>query len=594
MLPNPQSREVTLEDYFKVIKKRHKIIAAFLIIIPLAVAILVFAVKPVYRATVSVLIEKSPPKVTQFEEVYQTPYGDTLQYYQTQYKILSSRALTERVFEELRLIKDKDFKDARDPIRKLYDSISIEPVRNSQIVMVHVDDTDPLRASSIANAFAKEYIKQDIETRNLATKQAAGWLESQLVDIKKRMEESEKELSKYIQQNRIVTVPDVERKTETLLESLKQDKSNVETALAEALKRYKEKHPKIIALRAQAENINAKIEKETENLLNLQLKMAQYNMLKKETESSQQLYTSILSRAKETDVSEKIEASRIRVIDPAKVPDIPFRPKKLRDILLSIFVALMAGVGAAFFLEYLDSTIRTAEDVRVYVNLPFLGYISTIGKDIKTEIDKDLLCYKDPKCAISEAYRVIRTSILFASPEDKPLKNILVTSSLPKEGKTFTATNIATIFSQLNEKVILIDLDMRRGRLANVFNVEQKAGISDFLAGKAELKDIIKKSFVGNLSIISSGTIPPNPSELLHSGKVALLFEELKARFDRIIIDAPPILSVADSSLLANIVDGVIMVIKGASSHLNAITQTKGKIIEAKGRIIRSEERRVG
>jgi capsular exopolysaccharide synthesis family protein len=586
MLPNPEIREVTIHDYLKIIQKRIWIIISFLIVIPTAVTIVVFTATPIYKATTSILIEKSLPKVTKFEEVTQTSYLDTTQYLQTQYKILASRALAERVFEELNLGKDPDFRGLKDPLETLQNKIKVEPVRNSQIVLLNVEDTDALRASAIANTLAKLYIQQDIQTRNRTAKEAVRWLELQLEDIKKKMQESEQALSDYIQQNKIVTVPDIEKKTETLLEGFKQTRAKLETEIAEASKRYKEKHPKMIALNSQLKDITNKIEEETNNLLDLNQKMVQYNLLKKEVESDQQLYTSILTRAKETNVSEKIEATSIRIIDTAKPPDMPFKPQKKRDILLSILWALLCGTGLVFFLEYLDSSIRIAEDVNIYLKLPFLGYIPSVGKEARTDAEKSLICYRIPNSTVTEAYRAVRTSILFASPEDRPLKSILVTSSLPGEGKSFFTANLAMIFSQVNERVILLDVDMRRPKLHKAFNLEQKSGLSNFLVGGINLEGIIKPSCAKNLFVITSGTIPPNPSELLTSEKIRLLFEELKTKFDRLIVDSPPVLSVADTSLLANIVDGVIMVVKGASTRYEAVLKAKEKILEAKGKII--------
>ncbi|MCX5694967.1 MAG: polysaccharide biosynthesis tyrosine autokinase [Candidatus Omnitrophica bacterium] len=586
MLPNPEIREVTIHDYLRIIQKRIAIILSFFVIIPTAATIFVFTTKPVYRSTASVLIEKAAPKVTKFEEVYQPGMIETQQYYQTQYKILASRVLVERVFEDLRLAKDLDFREIKDPIQKLQKQIKIEPVRNSQIVLVNVEDVDALRASSIANALTKAYIQQNIEMRNLATKEAVGFLESQLTDLKKKMEDSEKALNKYIQQNKIVTASDIEQKTQGLLENLKQEKSKSETDLAENLKRYKQKHPKIIALNAQLAEINRKLEQETRNLLDLNQRMVQYNILKREQDSNQQLYTSMLTRAKETGVSEKLETSNVRVIDSAKPPDEPFKPKKARDIGISVLLALFCGISFVFFLEYLDASIRTAEDVSLYLSLPFLGYIPSITREAKTDAERALICYQKPTSTITESYRAVRTSILFTTPEDKPLKAILTTSSVPQEGKSFFSSNLASVFAQMNEKVVLIDVDMRRPKINKNFNIEQRNGLSNYLTSNIPLEQIIKPVYVRNLSIITSGTLPPNPSELLSSGKIRLLLEELKSKFDRIILDSPPILSVADTSLLANLVDGVVLVVKGGSTRVEAVTKAKQKILESKGKII--------
>lgn len=588
MLPNPEIKEVALQDYVKIIQKRIKLIITFLLVIPSAVTILVFSIKPVYRASVTILIEKATLKVTKFEEVTSTQaaYRD-MQYYQTQYKILTSRTLIERVFEELKLSKDADFRSAKDPIEKLLEEINIEPIKNSQIVLAHVEDINSLRAASIANALAKAYIRQDIETRGRATKEAAGWLELQLTDLKKRMQQSEEALNKYIQENRIVTVPDIDKKAATLIDTLKKDKSDIEAAIAKVSKRYKPKHPKMITLNLQLEEVNKKIESETSKFLDLNQKMVQYNLLKKDVESNQQLYTSLLTRGKETDISEKLELTGIRVIDSAKPPEKPYRPKKAISIVMSIFISLFFGIALAFFLEHLDSSIRTAEDVSMYLNLPFLGYVPSVGKEANTDIEKSLLCYQKPSSKIAESYRAIRASLLFASPEDRPLKSILITSSLPQEGKSFFASNLSIILCHANERVILIDMDMRRPKIHKSFNFEHTIGLSNFLTGNADLKDIIKTvPNINNLFLITAGAIPPNPSELLSSGKMRTLLEELKSKYDRIIIDSPPILSVADTSLLANAVEGVILLVKGGQTRLEVIVRSKNKILEAKGKLV--------
>lgn len=589
MLPNPQIKTVTLADYVNVIRKRIKIFLAFVIIIPVATAIATFSTKPMFRATTSVLIEKAAPKITKFEEVYQsTSSNDLQQFYQTQYKILASRTLAERIYQELRLGQDNEYKSSKDPAAKVASQIFIEPVKNSQIVLINVDDTDALRASAIANALAKLYIQQDIETRNQAAKEAVGFLDAQLTDIKKALRSAEEALNKYIQDNKIVTVSDAEKKTQGLLEELRQNKAELEKEYAETAKRYKEKHPKSIAKMAQLNEIIAKVEQETNTLLELQQKMVQYNILKKDVDSNQQLYTTLLTRAKETGVSEKIEATNIRIIDSARPPERPYKPKKTRDISLAIMFSIMCGVAAAFFLEYLDASIKTAEHVKTYLELPFFGHIPKItSADAKTDPERFLICHQKPKSLITEAYRAVRTAILFSTPEDKPLKKMLITSSLPDEGKSCVAINLALMFSQLNERVLLIDMDMHKSRLSHNLNIKGKPGLSDFLIGSAAIEDVIKTVSPFNFSILPTGSFPPNPGELLSSKRVADLFENLEDKYDRIIVDAPPILtSVADTLLVANLLDGVILVVKGAGTRVEAVVKTKNKILEVKGKII--------
>jgi tyrosine-protein kinase Etk/Wzc len=589
MLPNPEIREVTIKDYLEIIRKHLKLIIALLVIIPTVVTIYVYTKKPIYRSTVSLLIELGQIRVAKFEDVVDTASSRgrmLVEYYKTQYKIISSYSLAERVYEDLKLSKDPEFAKLSKPVAALQARVSVEPLKESNVVLLHIEDPDSLRAATIANAYGKAYIQQDIDIRNRTVREARGWLESQLEDIKKRMRTSEEVLSKYLQENKIIETTDIDKKKEGIIESLKGEKAKIEAELANAAKRYKAKHPKMISLNAQLEQVDAKIGKETEILLALNEKMIQYNFLKKEAEANQQVYSSILTRAKETGLSD-VESSTIRIIDSAKPSEFPFKPKKRQSILMAILFSLFSGIGLAVLLEYLDSSIRTAEDVSNYLNLPFLGYIPSINiQDGKNESEKALICYQKTTNPTIESYRALRTSILFSSPEDKPLKTILITSSLPGEGKSFIATNLASIFSQVNERVVLIDVDMRRPKLYKLFNIDQKPGLSAFLTGNVSLEEIIRMTPFNNLSIITSGAIPPNPSELLSSGKIRALLEDLKLKFDRIIIDSPPALNVADTHLLASNVDGVVLVVKGASTRFEAVVGAKNKILESKGKLI--------
>ncbi|MDD5428457.1 MAG: polysaccharide biosynthesis tyrosine autokinase [Candidatus Omnitrophica bacterium] len=591
MLPDPEIRQVTLNDYLKILKRRRKLIVILVTAIPLIVAIVVFSMKPIYRATVSILIEKSPPKITKFEELRQAQMGflDLQQYYQTQYKILSSRTLAEKIFAELNLGAVKEFQNEKDPVDKLMENINIEPVKNSQIVLLHVEDTDAARSSMIANALAKAYLQQYIENRGAEAKEATKWLEIQLAEIKKKAQESEEALNSYIQETKMVSTPvtsDVEKKIKSLLEVLKEERAKAETDLASALKRYKEKHPKIIAMRADLNDLNNKIDQETASLLDLNQKMVRYNILKKEAQANQGLYDAMLTRMQETNLSEKLETTIARIVDEAKVPDHPYRPKKALDIILSVFFALFCGIGISFILEYLESSVYTAEDINAYLRLPFLGYITSFGNYMNVDYEKDAACHKRPDSVIAENCRTAMDSILFLSSPEKPLKSILITSATPKEGVTLVASNLATVFSQAGENTLLLDATMRASRMCRSFDVSPEPGLKDFLAGNAALLDIIKPTFVKGLSVITSCSGLSSASSALSSDKVRSFMETLKVDFDRIIIDCPPILSVADASLLVNNADGVILVIKGGHTRLDVIIRAKEAILQAKGNIL--------
>jgi len=585
MLPNSSVREVTIKDYLKILQKRVGILIGFLVVIPTTVAIIDFNTKPAYLAVVTLNVSRGGRRLVNFQQPYQD-YWSAKEELEVRLKMLTSRALAERVFEDLRLSRDPDYQNITDPVGKLRGQVRPDRPKDSNLIFVYIDDIDALRASSIANAYAKAYISQDTELKSRSSKEALSWLDSQVGDTKKKLQQSEVALNKYIQDNRIVTVPDIEKKTETLLQSLKQEKSRLEIAISEAVERYKAKHPKMISFKAQLDDVNKKIDQETTNLLDLNQKMVQYNLLKKEVDSNQQLYTILLTRSKETDITDKIEETPITIIDPARPPVAPYKPNTKKDVTRAIGIALILGVGFVFFLEYLDSTIRTSEDVSFYLGLPFLGYIPTTGKEAVTDQDRMLLCSQKPKSLITEAYRAVRTSLLFAFPEDKPLKTVMITSALPQEGKSFITTNLSQVFSQMNERIILIDIDMRRPKVHKAFGFELKPGLSDFLTGNISAEAIIRKTSIANLSVITAGTIPPNPSELLLSGKIRVLLDDLKTKYDRILIDSPPILSVPDTLILSNIADATVLIVRGAHTRMEAAVKAKQKLVESKGKIV--------
>lgn len=585
MLPNSEIREVTLQDYLKILKKRYWILVAVVFIIPVSVLIFNLMQVPLYRATTSIFIDiASPSKVKSLDQFNVYEQKSTTE---DQAIILNSFALAEQVFNSLRLMQDADFKNLESPVNKLMKMIAVSTQPKSKVLTVSVVDTEPLRASLIANTLVEVYLKRDVETRNQSLREAGQWLQDQLEDIRKKSTEAEKAVSEYSKKYKIVTGANAATEQEELLKGLRQEKADLETKIAEASRRYKDKHPQMIALRASLVDLDNRISGEAKNLSVLKDKLVQYNILLKDAESYQQLYNTMLQRTKDVGVSEKIEGSGIRVLDKAYPPQKPFRPKTQKDVITSIFLSFLLGYGLILFIEYLDSSMRSAEDVSSYLDLPFLGYIpSCDDKEAKSDSEKSLICAQNNTSVITESFRAVRTSILFSFPEDKPLKTIMVTSSLPQEGKSFIALNLALIFCQLNERVLLIDADMRKPKINKSFNFELKPGLSTILTGNIDFEKAIKATHIPNLSVITSGMIPPNPTELLHSQKLSTFIEEMQSRFMRVIIDCPPLLVGVDSALVANKVNGVIFVIKGGSTRLPDLIVAKKKLLDAKASIV--------
>ncbi len=299
--------------------------------------------------------------------------------------------------------------------------------------------------------------------------------------------------------------------------------------------------------------------KEKENALYLSRLEIEYNELSREVDNNKRLYDIVLQRFKETDLTEGLKSSNISKLDSAKIPKEPVYPKTKLNIAMSIFIGLIGGIGLAFFISYIDSTIKNEEDLKMYLGVNNLGIIPKIKEQEKLKGALYKYLMKHPNSMVTEAYRNLRTNLLFMS--SKRYKNILITSAGPREGKTTTAENLAFMLTRLNERVLLVDSDMRRPMIHKVFNIDNKLGLSNLLIGQVRIDDVIKKTDVENLFVITCGPIPPNAAELLAFEKTKEIVDELKDRFDYVIFDSPPVGVVSDSLTLGQYVDCVLFVV---------------------------------
>jgi capsular exopolysaccharide synthesis family protein len=254
-------------------------------------------------------------------------------------------------------------------------------------------------------------------------------------------------------------------------------------------------------------------------------------------------------------------------------------------------IGLFLGFGLAFFLEYLDNTVKTPEDVEQLIRLPSFGMIPEISCERRRRIENgmlypvELVTHRHPKSILSEAYRNVRTSILLSFSEQPP-KRIAISSANPAEGKTTTVINTAIALSQTGARVLIVDADMRKPRLHTVLGKGNGLGLSNFLSGNTELQSIVKKSKVPNLYHIPSGPIPPNPSELLSSKLFKGMMHILGSKFDHIVVDSPPVLVFADSVILSTSVDGIVLVVLGAKTPRETLQRAKELLYQVNARIL--------
>jgi capsular exopolysaccharide synthesis family protein len=384
---------------------------------------------------------------------------------------------------------------------------------------------------------------------------------------------------------------------------------STESAKVASLKKiYLPDHPKLMAEQANLQGLQARLNNEiqntratveadyeaarrTENLItealeseklkvaDLQKKLVQYKILKRDVETNEELYKGLLSRMKEASVASTMVASSISVIDPAEKPLFPYLPKTSRNLALAILIGTLGGVFLAFTIEHFDNSIKSAEVAERACQLPILGLIPQIR--LKKELpfvgqeqqlvnrQPGLISYSNPKSVISDAIFMIRTAVLLSGPGNPPAA-IMVTSPNPSEGKSTMSANLATALAMDGSKVVLIDGDLRSPCIHKLFNIPVSPGLTNMLTGTAALKDVIRQTEVPNLHIITSGPVPPNPVTLLGSTVFKDAMDYLRNEFQHIIIDTPPTVSMPESRILSPLVDGTILVLKHNSTPLES------------------------
>jgi succinoglycan biosynthesis transport protein ExoP len=334
---------------------------------------------------------------------------------------------------------------------------------------------------------------------------------------------------------------------------------------------------------AQERSLTEALEAQKREALQLNRKAIDYGVLQRDVESNRQIYESLLQRAKETGVAGELKASNIRVVDPAEVPRVPARPRKGLNLLLGAVVGAMLAVGFAFFLEYLDNRVKTPDEIKAYLGLPFLGMVPKVAaKDLRGETP---LLGDGVPAPFAEAFRVVRTNVLFSSA-DSGSKSLIVTSTGPGEGKTLTASNLAVGLAQTGQRVLLIDADLRKPRVHELFGEARDPGLSNLLVGSAKASEAVRKTAVANLWILPAGRVPPNPTELLGSVRFKDFLATLREHFDWVLLDSPPVLVAADATVAAHVTSGVLFVVGAEMPTRHAARSALEQLGAAKARLL--------
>jgi capsular exopolysaccharide synthesis family protein len=465
--------------------------------------------------------------------------------------------------------------------------------------------------------------KQNITTQRLAD------LNKQLTDAQSERMRKEA-LYEFAKSGDVSEVPLL--RDNPALQGVLQKREQASEEYDDALAQYGPNFPKVQRLQAQIKELDQVIEKEKVNALNrlesdyrearqretlltqaldqqkaetnqMAERLVEYNIIKREAEANKAMYDGLLTKLKEAGISVALQSSNIRVVDPAMIPTYPSRPAKTRNIALAFLVGLIGGIGLALLREYLDNTVKTPDDIETLSRLPSLAvvpqFVSSNGNGSRRRLlsgiasnghEKriELVAQHLPKSQMSEAFRALRTSLLL-SQADHPPQVILVTSALPREGKTTAAANLAVTLAQLGDSTVLVDADLRKpgiGRLLNL-GAGKYAGLSSFLAGVSSLDLVtVPHPAIPNLAAIPTGPLPPNPADLLSSHKLADAIAELRTKYKFIVIDSPPIMAATDAVILSVQADGVLLVVRSGETPKEAFTRTRDLLTSVKCRLL--------
>lgn len=326
-------------------------------------------------------------------------------------------------------------------------------------------------------------------------------------------------------------------------------------------------------------------------LLDLQGRSVQFNILKRESDTNRQLYDALLQRYKEIGVGGEVATNNVSVVDPAR-KGVRFKPSVPINLLLGLMLGLGLGVGLAFLREQLDDTLKSPEDIERHLGLHVYGVIPNVEHGLIESISND------PRSGFCEAYRSLRTGLQYATDDGAP-RVLLVTSAVAGEGKTTTSVMLARNFAQVGRKVLLIDADLRKPSVHTRFNLSNDQGLTDYLLGKAPGVELFRASGYDNLSVITSGGTPANPAELLSSPRFESMLQVGLHTYDQIIIDGPPLLGLADVPTIAPLTDGTLLVIGAAQARVGTVIGAIKRLTTARARVIgaaivRYDARRAG
>lgn len=713
--------EFPLKEYLYQLWKRRTVVVGFLVSVLALVFVWTLRQPKIFQATTSIEIGTETPDATFFKDIVSvSSYGwwSAMRYYETQYQMIKSRDLLSKVAHKAKtkgLFSDTSIESITP---YLQGSVVVESDENSRIAKIHFRDSRPDYAQKLSILIAEVYVEENLAKKLRGVSEAVDWLNARLTEVRKEKTEKERELQQKRESLNILSIENqrdvytekirsmtqrlnvirtnrieiqakyeklkqiVNRSAETeqllgvlsneLLKRFKQQLADLKAQRAKLSLRYLEKHPEMLEIQNQIDEVNNLIQQEVNNevnrlktsfllaqaeedSLNQALEEQKLEALKMEewiseleevtllNNANKEVYETLLKKIKEADLSALVRSNNVRIVDRALYPYAPISPNVYKNILIAIMVGLLGGVFLALTVEYLDDTFQSVEELERYLRIPLLGIVprvnnfdpkvnegkitpqagpppsgfsaknsarvkiwgrqlvsrvghffqtsglrSFVNKGFKgmklgeplshptkagpasSKYDISFLPYRMPQSVAVEAYRMIRTNLLFLN-RDKQGSRILFVSTGPGEGKSVTVTNVGATLAQLGKRTLLVDLDLRKPRLHSLIDVPVNRGLTNVLLNEIDLKDAVHPTRIDNLDVLTSGSIPPNPSELIGSSELAGILDDVSKQYDFVLIDSSPVAPVTDALVSGQLCDKVVMVIRAGKTQRKAV-----------------------
>lgn len=665
----PEIEQLDLVRYWRAIMRNKLRIVALVTLVGLIATLYAYSLKPMFRATSTVLIEGSRGKAKGLseEDLYIAYTGSSRDYYLTQFEIIKSRGFAERLVRVMGLTRHPEFDSsqvskpwyaallpaskvavggtvAKGSEQDMFDWVvgavmgrtSLQPVRNTQLVKISFDSGDPELAARVPNTLATIYIVADLESRMESIRRTTDFLARQSEGLKEKLVKSELALQQYRDREKIVAVKGVSlagasRQFEELSSSLiearrkradieaayeqvnaarqgkssdslaslpyllrhplvqraKEGESEAERRLSEASKRYGPDHPRMVAAQAELKTAHENLTRQVNTVAQGVAKdyeLARANeaaveralgrakgdiqshnrkefellALERDVAANRQLYDAFTQRSKESGVGD-MQNAIARIVDEAQPPKGPFGPNKRLIIGLSVLAALLAGISLALLIERLNNRVKASHEVESKLGVRAIGVLPVTKSEPDAPLER--MFRESNQNAFSEAIRTVRSSVLLSSLQS-PRKVVLLTSSVPDEGKTTLACNLAFAFSQV-KKTLLVEADMRRPKLASILGQERnRPGLAELVAQGLPLRECVYQVPDSQLHVLQAGRVPSNPLELISSPGMELAMKRLKEEYEVVVVDSPPVQLVSDAVMLSQLATSVLFVVR--------------------------------